>query len=170
MLQGQILNEQRVYQVGDTLHFDVTLPNTIKIVDNNLGTIEYVPVKSLQKASYAFWVSRIDSLNKKLYHLVDNQVDAFYNNKKTEAFGSVVFNTDRKPFQGQLKLIPKVKGLFYLEVDKIMAGNIQINRDIEGVISMEIANVQKHLDLIYPYLPSFVNTSDTRDFYAFKVE
>ncbi|MCS6796677.1 MAG: hypothetical protein NZ516_12040 [Raineya sp.] len=40
LVQGYVLNEQRVYHLGDTIYFEVVIPDTITIQDNNTNTIE----------------------------------------------------------------------------------------------------------------------------------
>jgi hypothetical protein len=168
-LKGFIKNHKKSFKLGDTLVFEITLPDTAIIKNLKDNTVQEVIAQKYEFIQACFFVTKLDTVNKKYFNRGYNDVETFFNDKKNPNvdYGCAEFiNKDVK-----ILILPKLRGIYYLETPKVMNSNFRINSTLDGVSRLLISNLDKNLEILMPYISEFINSSTrTTDIYAFKVE
>ena len=160
-VKGTINNTSEKINLGDTIKFEVVLPSSIT-ASNLDGQTRTETVSSLQIAFFGYHIFRIDTINHTVYTYVGDstKVNYFLNpgyeiNHCQPCYGGYA-NLERtsKPYKSILHLIPRVKGIFYLEIE-LQEGNFKINNGFQGLFSVSIDVPDKHIGLVDNYIPGF---------------
>lgn len=153
-INGTLNNTSEVITLGDTLHFEVRMPDTVRS-SNGLGRVRTEPVNSVQiSPSYVYSIYQIDTVNNRIYPLQDqpSYYDSYVNpGMLLSGPNSPYMQINTYPYRSVLHLIPKRKGIFYLEIREF-AALFKINKNFEGKLTVNIDLPDKHLQLISKYL------------------
>ena len=158
--------------LGDTLKFKLIVPDTINLISKTDGSINKTTVSTLQNCFFNFTFYSIDTIKSRVNRITD-AIAIFV------ADGSLINNVEVhtsstiKPFSVTLNIIPKFKGLFYVEFGN-QETTIKINNSNMAGLRMNMNVGNKHWYLIDPYNPGFSNSMVQRDnegygWYCFRV-
>ena len=180
LLKADINKTSEAVALGDTLKFTLQWPDVLQTSTLN-GDTRTDNVSSLQEAWYAYRIFRIDTINNTVYSSSGEgaRVDFFlsegYEIQPCQPcyVGTVYLQRSSKPFRGVLNIVPKVKGLFYIEI-RPQAGAFKINNNFEGLFKVDFNVTNKHANLVAPYLTNWETVVQQRGqegfgIYCFKV-
>lgn len=170
-LKGSLNNSNDTISMGDTLKFTLEVPNVI--TGSNSQSIN---VTSLQEAFYYQHINIVDTINKRSELANSYHIERFANPGSLSNTGTTVFlTTNAKPFKAILNLIPKVKGLFYIEIIS-QAGRIKVNNNYEARLYVNFDVINKHNNMLInvfgPAYQTVLNDLEAMGFgrYAFYVK
>lgn len=176
-INGTINNSAESINLGDTLKLEVKWPDII-FSKNPLGDTRTDIVSSLQRGWFGYRFFRIDTINRTVYTTVgDSTKVTYFLNPGYEVTpclpcygGAAWLQNSNKPYNVILHLIPRIKGIFYLEILR-QPSPFKINNNFEGLFSVKIDVANLHLGLVDQYIPGFANavTEAGASFYCFRV-
>jgi hypothetical protein len=172
-LNGFIKNHKKVFNLGDTIVFEVKLPDTVIIRNKKDNTLQEVIAKKYEFAKACFFVRGVDTINKKTIFLDEKNLSTLINNRVNPNYdyGCADFITMDNAYTAKILIVPKTKGLFLMETPVHQNSSITINGNIRGVTRLFIGNADKNLELLRPY---FQEWADSESFqlgvYGFRVE
>ena len=164
-LKGEINKIAENIVLGDTLKLTIQWPDVINTV-TPLADSRSDAVSSLQYAWFAYRVFKIDTVNKTVYPRDSTKTKEFLTQGKeiscNQCYGfTPYFKNDTKPFRCVLNILPQTKGLFYFEIIA-QPGAFKINNNFEGLFKVDFNVVNKHANIIAPYLASWEYGVDQR--------
>jgi hypothetical protein len=119
-IKGQINKISESILLGDTLKLTLQWPDVLSTV-TPLGDARMDAVNSLQYGWFGYRVFRMDTINRTVYGRDSTKIKEFLTEGK-EIFCNLCygftpyFSNNSKPFRCVLNILPKVKGIFYLEI------------------------------------------------------
>jgi hypothetical protein len=157
--------------LGDTLKYTIALPQTL-----STSTSQSININSVQYAFYYQNINIVDTINKLSNLVTPSQLDRFISPGHSSSTGTTVYTTTgNRPFISTLQLIPKVKGLFFIEIIS-QPGRIKVNDEYETnlFVNFDVAN-KHHNMLVGVFGPSYqqvLNSLESEGFgrYAFYVK
>lgn len=165
-ISGVFSSNNRVLALGDTLQFNITLPDTVASTSNR------VSVNSLQECFFNMYVMKIDTVNRKGTFLVPPIY--WVSRGYSKPTGSIVyyFDTRTKPYRLTVNIRPLEKGIYLFSVAS-PPGELRINNGFAANLLVDFDVPSRNIDLARPYLDdAWVNDALTRPqgTYVFKVE
>jgi len=157
-LQGK-LNTSSNLKIGENLLVTINVPDTLEVKDITTSQVDLVIVNSLQNADACVLVYKIDTVSKKpnLINSNDLEVELFFNNVKSNAScGS--FTKNSKPFQCVISILPKAKGIYYIETSNFNS-NFKINNSINAINAISINAIDKRHNMLANYLAGYNETT-----------
>jgi hypothetical protein len=134
-LNATLNNTAEYINLGDTLKFKLTIPDTLVSVSQK------VPVTSLQQAWYSFTFYQIDTATKLASRMVGKT--NFASDGGTLDPYSGVYVSKTKPYTVTLNLVPPAKGLYYLQITP-QPGSIDVNDNYHAGLKVNFAVADKH--------------------------
>lgn len=171
-LVASLNNSNEVINLGDTLKFKLVVPDTITTISKLDGSQSKVPVTSLQSCSWVIKFYIIDTINKigsrifapSSLYTIEGPIDSY----------GGIYTTTSKPYMSNLIIVPKTKGIYYVDF-----GNqetlLNINNGFSVGLRVNINASNKHWNLLDPTFPNIsqsINTSyETQGYgyYCFRV-
>jgi hypothetical protein len=174
-LKSSVSNAAPAISLGDTLRFTLLWPDILDTKNGN-GETRNEPVTTLQEAWFAYRIFRVDTINNTVYTKTGDstKVNFFltegYENTPCQLCytGTVFLQRTAKPFRGTLNLVPRVKGLFYIEIIPQM-GSFRVNNNFEGRFAVDFDVPDKHAALLAPYLNGWVQLVQQRGIEGFGI-
>jgi len=175
-LKGQINKITESIVLGDTLKLTLQWPDVLSTI-TPLGDTRSDAVNSLQYAWFAYRVYKLDTVNNRV-SLGDSTKEFLSEGKEIQCYQcyrfTPYFSNNTKPYKCVLNIIPQYKGIYYLEIVP-QAGAFKINKNFEGLFTVNFNVVDKHFELITPYFGTAweqaMQEIDSRGFgvYCFRV-
>jgi hypothetical protein len=169
-----------VLHLGDTMTVEVQLPDTLSGTCY-MGEAKSTVITSLQDAWFGLDMYRVDTLNKKVYFIEGSKLTAWYSASQKGPVSDCILvvphlQTDTRPFNTKIYIVPQVKGHYYLQV-AAQAGNCTANKNFHFGLVVGFNAPDDHLYLIAPYLGGqqfydaiYHAQVEGFGFYAFRVE
>lgn len=144
-LKGQLNNNNDTVHVNDTLIFTLNLPSAI------IGTTQNVTVNSLQEGFYYLHLQKLDTVTKVPKVILPADPEAkYFVNPGSQSNAAIHFRNDLQPYVSKLHIIPKEKGVYYLEVI-IQPGRLKVNGNYEARLIVNFDVTNKHHQMLARY-------------------
>ena len=174
-LKSSVSNSAPAISLGDTLRFTLQWPDLVNTKNGN-GETRNEQVATLQEAWFGYRIFRVDTINNTVYTKTGDstKVNFFltegYENTPCQLCytGTVFLQRTVKPFRGTLNLVPRVKGLFYIEIIPQM-GSFRVNNNFEGRFAVDFDVPDKHAALLAPFLNGWVQLVQQRGMEGFGI-
>ncbi len=181
-INAKLSDTSETINLGDTLTLEVQFPDTVT-AKNYLNQVRTEKVDVLQKAAFSYslffadTVARIDhylTFSKPEYNV--SQYFKIYLSAGTTQYEPYTpfMQTIARPYNAVLHMIPKVRGIFYLQIGANTS--FQINQNFSGkfIVHLPSTNhihiVNRNIDSYYWLQSVEINRTKGRETYAFRVK
>ena len=160
-IKGTLNNVNDTLKLGDTLKYTIVLPQSL-ITSNS----QNININSLQYAFYYQHINLVDTINKTANLATTFQLERFVMPGFTSGT-TVYLTTNMSPFFATLHLIPKIKGLFFIEIIS-QPGRIKVNNEYETnlFVNFDVSN-KHHNMLINVFGPAYQTVLDNLESQGF---
>ncbi len=165
-LQATINDSSETIHLGDTLKFDLTLPDTL-FASTQTG-FETIPVNSVQRVDYPFCLYLIDTTSSTIsVKRINGNQATFATNGTSDDGVQVRMAVHGRPYTVTLNVVPPSRGLYNLYIPQ-MLGNIGLNNRNQYVgLALNFKVRNKHWYLFDPYNPGFSDGIAEADYNGF---
>jgi hypothetical protein len=171
MLQLSVNSASETMKLGDTLKLRLIVPDTLDLISKITGSTSRVAVSSLEMCSWIYYYYSVDTVSKRVSRIIDNSAYASEGNISTFA---LYINKFIKPFASELTIVPRMKGLYYIEFGT-QETRFKFNNSIEAGLRINVNVADQHWYLIDPHLPGLIPEAQQRNaqgwgWYCFRVK
>jgi hypothetical protein len=176
-LKGEINKISESIILGDTIKLTLQWPDVLSTI-TPLGDTRTHAVNSLQSAWFAYRVFGLDTINRTVYGRDSTRIKEFLTEGREIFCNTCVsftpyFSNNSKPYRCVLNIVPKVRGIFYIEIVPD-PGAFKINDSFEGLFKVNFDVADKHHGLISPFITGWQQAAEQRDregfgIYCFRV-
>ena len=167
-LSASINDTSQTINLGDTLKVKLTIPS---IIISESGQV--MNVNSVQKGQFVFVLYQFDTVSQRYLRIRDTNVISV-SKGSIDSYLSSVYVTNIEPYESVLNIIPRNKGVYYIEIkDK---GSLKVNNSYESFLKVNFNVLDIHNSVLSQYSSPDIGNSMLESqnngvgFYIFRVD